>query len=116
MIKRMSVNAFNLSFILGTVFLVLFVFLTCGYVYAEGSEVAVPDPCAGSLALLAIPDGPTVAYSACVVPFGHVVLETDFQHAYLRVPGGSAYNYPEAKIRIELPISISLNLFNLRLI
>jgi len=77
--------------------------LSHSYVYAEGPETAVSNPCAGPLAMLAIPDGPTVAYSACVVPFGHVVLETDFQHSYLRAPGGTAENYPEAEIRIGLP-------------
>jgi hypothetical protein len=30
-------------------------------------------------------------------------METDFQHAYLRAPGGTADNYPQAEVRIGLP-------------
>jgi hypothetical protein len=69
----------------------------------ERSEAAVADPCGGPSRLLATVDGPTVAFSACVVPLGHVVVETDFQHAYLRAPGGTADNYPEGELRVGLP-------------
>jgi len=103
-IKSQTLSPVYLPFISVTAFLAVVVFfLLCGYVRAEGTEVAVPDPCAGPAALLALLDGPTVSDSACVVPFGHVILETDFQHTYLRAPGGTADNYPEAELRIGLP-------------
>ncbi|MFI5293554.1 MAG: transporter [Thermodesulfovibrionales bacterium] len=103
-IKSQTLSLVYLHFISITAFLAVVVFFSpCSYVYAEGPEVAVPNPCAGPAALLALLDGPTVSDSACVVPFGHVILETDVQRAYLRAPGGTADNYPEAELRIGLP-------------
>ncbi len=60
------------------------------------------DPCAGSNALLAIIDRPTVADSACVVPYNQVTLETGWQYQQLTSPG-QQYNFPEAEYRVGLP-------------
>ena len=76
----------------------------CGQVYAEEQETAIPDPCSGPSALLAILDRPTVSDSACAVPQGRFVLEMGFQRANLRGPGGgTADNYPQAEVRVGLP-------------
>jgi hypothetical protein len=75
-----------------------------GQVYAEDQETAIPNPCSGPSALLAILDRPTVSDSACAVPQGQFVLEVGFQHTNLRGPGGgTADNYPQAEVRIGLP-------------
>ncbi len=82
----------------------LWLLVGCGQVHAEEHETAIPDPCAGPSALLAILDRPTVSDSACVVPQGQFVLELGFQHASLRGPGsGTADNYPQSEARIGLP-------------
>lgn len=79
-------------------FAFLFLLFSLGRGHAQ--ENAVPDPCAGFLAVL---DRPTVSDSACVVPAGHLVFEIGFQRAKLRGPGGTADNYPEAAVRVGLP-------------
>ncbi len=75
-----------------------------GKVYAEEQETAIPNPCSGPSALLAIVDRPTVSDSSCVVPSGQFVLEMGSQYANLRgLGGGTADNYPQAEVRFGLP-------------
>lgn len=82
----------------------LWLFAGPGQVYAREQETAVPDPCSGPSALLAILDRPTVSDSACAIPQGKFVLEMGVQRANLRGPGGgTADNYPQAEVRIGLP-------------
>lgn len=64
----------------------------------------VDDPCGGPSALLNIIDRPTVADSACVVPYKKVVLETGYQYQQLTHSAGNEQNFPEAELRIGLPI------------
>lgn len=71
---------------------------------AGQAETAIPDPCSGPSALLAVLDRPTVADSACAVSQGQVVLEMGYAHASLEGPGsGTSDNYPQAEVRFGLP-------------
>jgi hypothetical protein len=75
-----------------------------GQAHAQEQTTAIQDPCAGSSALLALIDRPTVSDSACVVPAGSVVTEIGFQYATLQGQGGgNADNYPQAVFRAGLP-------------
>jgi hypothetical protein len=82
---------------LSKVFLLLNYFLwgSGGNAFAD----TVSNPCAG---LLAIVDRPTVADSACVVPYGNIVGEFGYQYQELRMDG-QQQNFPEAEIRLGLP-------------
>ncbi len=73
---------------------------SCGLAYSQEHGTASSDPCAGPSSMLSLLDRPTVSDSPCVVPLGHVVVETGFQHATLRGPGGGTTdNYPQAVFR-----------------
>jgi hypothetical protein len=87
------------------VFLVLIGLLAfSGQICAEEQETPISNPCSGPSALFAILDRPTVSDSACAVPQRQLVSELGFQYANLRgLGGGTAYNYPQAEVRIGLP-------------
>ena len=79
------------------IFLLIIYFLwSCG-----GNALAdtANNPCAG---LLSIIDRPTIADSACVVPYGNLVGEFGYQYQELRLDG-QQQNFPEAEIRLGLP-------------
>lgn len=80
----------------------LFCFLGLGGFFISAFADDSADPCAGSTALLALIDRPTVADSACVVPYNRAVLELGSQYEQLN-PSGQQYNFPEAEYRVGLP-------------
>lgn len=63
----------------------------------------VNNPCGGPSALLYIINRPTVADSACVVPYKNIVLETGYQYQQLTHFAGYQQNFPEAQFRLGLP-------------
>jgi hypothetical protein len=73
-------------------------------VFAE----TVDDPCGGASALLSIADRPTVGDSACFVPFKKAVLELGYQYQQLTHSAGYQQNFPEAELRIGLPVNNEL--------
>ncbi len=73
-------------------------------VFAE----TINNPCEGPSALLNIVNRPTVADSACVVPFKEAVLELGFQYQQLTHSAGYQQNFPEADLRIGLPANNEL--------
>src|SRR5579872_4786840 len=72
---------------------------------ADAEEI--PDPCDGPAALLALVNRPTVADSACVVPFEKGLIEAGFQYQNLK-GGKRAYNFPETVLRLGLPARTEL--------
>ncbi len=62
------------------------------------------DPCGGPNALLNLLNRPSVADSSCVVPYRHVVIETGYTYAQFTHSSGDAYNYPQAVLRVGLPL------------
>lgn len=73
-------------------------------VFAE----TVDNPCGGPSALLNIVDRPTVGDSACVVPFKEALLELGYQYQQLSHSAGYQQNFPEAGLRIGLPVNNEL--------
>lgn len=69
----------------------------------------VADPCVGPAALLALANRPTVADSACVVPFEKGVIEVGGQYQNIK-GGGHGYNLPEAELRLGLPEKTELTI------
>lgn len=78
-------------------FIVIYAMMPTGF--AE----TIKNPCAGPSALINIINRPTVADSACVVPFKHSVVEFGYQYQKLRHPSGDQQNYPQAEFRLGLP-------------
>lgn len=72
--------------------------------YAE----TITDPCGGVAALLNIVDRPTAGDSACVVPFQKAILEIGYQYQKLTHSAGYQQNFPEAELRIGLPVNNEL--------
>ena len=67
----------------------------------------VPDPCAGPSAVLSLVNRPTIADSACVVPFEKGMIEAGFQYQNL-IGGKSGYNLPQTDLRLGLPARTEL--------
>lgn len=65
-------------------------------VYADPDN----NPCSGSSALLNIVNRPTVADSACIVPFGKGVFEAGYQATQSKLPTGFIKNFPGASFRV----------------
>jgi hypothetical protein len=63
----------------------------------------IDNPCGGASALIDIIDRPTVADSACVVPFKKALLELGYQYQQLHLSSAHQHNLPEAEFRIGLP-------------
>ena len=68
----------------------------------------IPDPCAGPSPLLNLIDRPTVGDSACVVPYKKAILEMGYQYQSLSHSAGNEQNFPEAELRIGLPLNNEL--------
>lgn len=78
----------------------LLFFLGLNLLIAESAfAAAVSDPCASFIALL---NRPSIADSACVVPYKHAVVELGYQYQNVK-GGGQGYNLPEAQLRLGLP-------------
>jgi len=75
------------------------IYLTAFNVFAD----TIDNPCGGASALLNIIDRPTVADSACVVPFRKAVIELGYQYQQLTHSAGHEQNFPEAELRLGLP-------------
>lgn len=59
-------------------------------------------PCSGPYGLLGLVDRPTIADSACVVPYQLSLVEMGYQYQKLS-HGGYQYNLPQGELRIGLP-------------
>ncbi len=81
------------------------------FMWTSGAAFAleVADPCAGPSALLNVENRPTVADSACVVPFEKGLVEGGVQ--YQNIKGGkSGYNLPQVELRLGLPAKTELSI------
>jgi hypothetical protein len=78
-------------------------FLCVGCACADNSD----SPCAGSYALLALIDRPTIGDSACVVPNRQAIVELGYQYQTL-THQGIQQNLPEAELRFGLPLNNEL--------
>jgi len=85
--------------------LVLLLSLGTANSFAEPIE----DPCGGASALLALANRPTIADSACVVPFEKGVFEFGVQYQNLK-GRGQGINLPEAELRLGLPAKTELSI------
>jgi len=81
---------------------IFFTGITIVFFTLSGLSLAdtIPDPCNGLLNLV---NRPTKSDSPCVVRSKQAVLEVGYQYLNLH-GGGSAQNFPEAEIRIGLPL------------
>jgi hypothetical protein len=72
-------------------------------VMAAGPQSGVADPCAGSGALFALVDRPTVGDSPCVVPTGQALLESGIARYVPHDASGSVLGYPQLELRFGMP-------------
>jgi hypothetical protein len=87
-----------------------FIFTSAIIVSKTALADAIADPCAGKYALINLVDRPSHSDSACVVPLKHAVLETGYAYSYLK-GGVRAQDYPEAELRIGLPLKNEFAIF-----
>jgi len=69
----------------------------------------IPSICAGPSALLSLANRPTVADSACVVPFEKGIMEGGAQYNHLK-GSKSGYNLPQYELRLGLPAKTELSI------
>jgi hypothetical protein len=72
--------------------------------FAEG----ISDPCSGASPLLNLIDRPTAGDSACAVPYKKAIIEMGYQYQTLTHSAGHEQNFPEAELRIGLPLNNEL--------
>jgi hypothetical protein len=77
----------------------IFLTLTSVTIIKVSFSSTIIDPCAN---LLSIVNRPTVADSACAVPYREALLELGYQYQNLK-GGGSGYTLPQAEFRLGLP-------------
>lgn len=84
-----------------------FVLLVFIWTVIDAFAGEAPDPCQGPAALFSLVNRPSVADSACVVPFEKGLIESGVQYQNLK-GGKRSYIVPQAELRLGLPAKTEL--------